>query len=198
MMWCGTGLTLDDDRFVDVRVAGDCSPVVATVGHSKHVDVLEQPAERIPQGGLFDEAFVERQLGLHRRHERSRVVVQQVAVLGFDLGDARPEDRREVGAGRLPETLHRPRQLHLFDLCAGPTQRVGDRAGVGDDVGIDRPVAQRDAQTDPHARDARSGRVGICGGSRSETMSRQCGPAITFSSSAQSATVRASGPSWQY
>ena len=32
---------------------------------------------------------------------------------------------------------------------------------------------------------------------RSDVTSRGCGPATTFSNSAQSATVRASGPSWQ-
>ena len=33
---------------------------------------------------------------------------------------------------------------------------------------------------------------------RSETMSSGCGPDMTFCSSAQSATVRAIGPMWQY
>ncbi len=38
---------------------------------------------------------------------------------------------------------------------------------------------------------------GISSFGRSEATSLGCGPAITFSSSAQSATVRAIGPSWQ-
>jgi hypothetical protein len=33
---------------------------------------------------------------------------------------------------------------------------------------------------------------------RRDTTSSGCGPAMTFSKSAQSATVRARGPSWQY
>ena len=76
---------------------------------------------------------------LHRRHEGSGVVVQCVAVFVFDLGDAWPEDGAEMCSGRLPETLHRPGQHHVFDLgahlCSAAYEQL---ATLLEELGIER------------------------------------------------------------
>ena len=95
-------------------------------------------------------------------------------------------DRRQV-----------PGQGDLVDLRAGVAQPVGGGERVRGDVGVHRVAAEVRRERDPQpGRPSRSA-AGISSLGRSETMSLGCGPAITFSSSAQSATVRASGPSWQ-
>ena len=68
--------------------------------------------------------------------------------------------------------------------CAPPRGRAGSRPGAG-----------RRRSAAPRCPRARSG---ISSLGRSDTMSEGCGPASTFSNSAESATVRASGPQWQY
>ena len=147
-------MPVDHHRFVEVRVARE-EPTGRDRRAQQHIDVFEQPTERIPQRCLFDQTFVERHLGVHGCDEGSRVVIQRIAVLGFDFGDARPEDPIEVRSGGLPEAIDRPGQHHVFDLCAGQPQRLADRVGVGDDIDVDWPIAEGDTQTNAHTIDAR-------------------------------------------
>ena len=112
-------VSVDLDLFVDVWVAG-----LQTGGcdrRAQHdVDVFEQAAEWVPERRLFDEALIEGQIRLHAG-EGPGVVGQRIAVLGFDRADAWCEDRPEMGPGSVPDSLGRPRQGHLVDLCSGLT-----------------------------------------------------------------------------
>ena len=117
-------------------------------------------------------------------------------MLLVQLADRRAEDHAEVDAGRAVDVRQPPGQGNLLHHRAGVAQPVRGRERVRGDVRVDLVAAEVGGERDPQPGD-RSSCAGISSFGRSDATSDGCGPAITFSSSAQSATVRASGPSWQ-
>ncbi len=139
-----------------------------------------------------DEVLLRDGGGLAR--ERDRVCRQLGLVLGHHLGDDRSEDRPEMRTSGATDLQRIPAELHLLHERAALAQGVRSSERVGRDNLVDLVAAEIDGEREAPPVDPAQ-RAGMRRFGRRLAPSDGCGPAMTFSSSAQSATVRARGPS---